>query len=147
MKGHLRVQTANPHRLSASFSTCIAALISFALLPSTALAQNGDMNCDGAVDVADIPLFVQALLEDSDFGGCDINRADMNADTLIDGLDTQPFVAALLAPCPPGFALCGAVCVDTLWNGNNCGGCGNICPPLEHCSFGVCEGNCIGCEP
>ena len=58
----------------------------------------GDINCDDTVTVADIPPFVQALLNTGGFGGCDINRADMNMDGLINGRDTQPFVAVLLAP-------------------------------------------------
>jgi hypothetical protein len=42
--------------------------------------------------------------------------------------------------CPPGSAICGGVCTDVLFDGNNCGACGNQCAPLEHCSFGFCEG-------
>jgi hypothetical protein len=113
-----------------------------------ALALPGDMNCDGAVNVADIPLFVDALLATGSFGGCDISRADMNADALIDGRDTQPFVAALMTPtCPDGLTMCGGVCVDLMWDGNNCGACGNQCAPLEYCSLGQCWGTCVGCEP
>ena len=36
--------------------------------------------------------------------------------------------------------------VDLMWDGLNCGACGFQCQPLEHCSWGVCEGTCIGCE-
>lgn len=57
----------------------------------------GDLNCDDDVTTADIPHFVQALLQ-TGFVGCDINLADMNSDTFIDGRDTQGFVNALLAP-------------------------------------------------
>ncbi|HUN80314.1 MAG TPA: thrombospondin type 3 repeat-containing protein, partial [Phycisphaerae bacterium] len=58
--------------------------------------QRGDMNCDGAITEIDVPLFVQALLNDAAFSGCNINLADVNADTFINGLDIQPFLALLL---------------------------------------------------
>src|SRR5205085_4996462 len=45
----------------------------------------GDMNCDGVVNAEDVPFFIQALLEDPAFGGCNDNRAVMNGDTLLDG--------------------------------------------------------------
>jgi hypothetical protein len=48
--------------------------------------------------------------------------------------------------CGPGTALCGGQCIDVLWDGNNCGACGHQCQPLEFCSWGNCEGTCIGCE-
>src|SRR3989442_658585 len=113
MKRRLKVHPAGPHHLPVSISACIAALISIALLPCTALAQRGDMNCDGTLSAADVPLFIEALVNPGTFGGCDLNRADMNADSVIDGLDIQPFVAALLAPpCPPGLTPCGGTCVD-----------------------------------
>jgi hypothetical protein len=103
------------------------------------MAQSGDMNCDGALNIADIPLFVDALVDTGSFGGCDISRADMNGDTLINGHDTQPFVAALLAgPCPGGSTLCNGVCVNLLWNSQNCGSCGNACPEGLVCQNGSC---------
>ncbi len=107
---------------------------------SPSMAQRGDMNCDGAVNTADIPLFVQALLGTGSFGGCDINRADMNADARVNGLDTQAFAAALLASgCPPG--------TDFNWDALNCGSCGHACQGTEYCSWGECYGVCIGCGP
>ncbi|MBC7853320.1 MAG: hypothetical protein IAF94_07785 [Pirellulaceae bacterium] len=30
---------------------------------------------------------------------------------------------------------------DLMWDGNNCGACGYSCQPLEHCSWGICEGS------
>lgn len=56
----------------------------------------GDMNCDLAVNAADVPLFVQALLNPTGFAGCDITRGDMNSDSQVDGNDIQPFDNALL---------------------------------------------------
>jgi hypothetical protein len=47
--------------------------------------------------------------------------------------------------CPAGTALCGNSCIDILFDGNNCGACGHQCQPLEFCSWGNCEGTCIGC--
>lgn len=58
----------------------------------------GDMDCDGDVDTADVPLFIQALLDPAAFGGCDITRADLNGDSLTDGEDVQPFVASVIQP-------------------------------------------------
>jgi len=58
----------------------------------------GDLNCDGAIDAADLPLFVQALLVADDFAGCDISRADLNEDGVPDGDDVQLFLYALLQP-------------------------------------------------
>ena len=46
---------------------------------------------------------------------------------------------------PPWGDMCGGVCIDILFDALNCGGCGFQCQPLEHCSWGVCEGSCIGC--
>lgn len=56
----------------------------------------GDMNCDGAVNASDQPLFVTALVEPSGFDGCDVNNADMNGDATLDGRDILGFVEALL---------------------------------------------------
>lgn len=56
----------------------------------------GDMNCDGLVNLADVPLFVDALLGTYNVPGCDVNLANMNGDAAIDGLDTQGFVDALV---------------------------------------------------
>jgi len=58
----------------------------------------GDMNCNGSVTVADIPLFIQALLGTPGFPGCDVTRADVNNDGLNNGRDVKPFVALLTAP-------------------------------------------------
>jgi hypothetical protein len=54
----------------------------------------GDLNGDGAVDYADLPLFVQVLL------GMDplrIHLADMNGDGVADGKDIQLFIEAMMA--------------------------------------------------
>jgi len=61
----------------------------------------GDVNCDGAVDLDDVPAFVLALVDpvgyEAAYPNCNIDRADLNADTQRDGADVQNFVD-LLAP-------------------------------------------------
>ena len=57
----------------------------------------GDLNCDLAVDLADVPHFVAAVLATGQTG-CDPDRADMNDDGLINGNDIQPFADRLLSP-------------------------------------------------
>jgi hypothetical protein len=54
----------------------------------------GDVNCDHAVNVDDVPYFVAALI--GGYTGCDITLADMDDSGTADGLDIQPFVSALL---------------------------------------------------
>jgi hypothetical protein len=49
----------------------------------------GDMNCDGAVNLFDVPLFVEALLTPGSFSGCDVMRGDMQSDGKVDGRDVQ----------------------------------------------------------
>ncbi|MFQ5411308.1 MAG: hypothetical protein ACE5EC_03395, partial [Phycisphaerae bacterium] len=59
----------------------------------------GDMNCDGLVDLDDVPLFAQALVDPAGFVPCEgIHRADINGDTFTDGEDVQGFVEMLLVP-------------------------------------------------
>ena len=40
--------------------------------------------------------------------------------------------------CPSGQTFCGATCVDTSRDANNCGGCGHTCPGGSLCGAGVC---------
>ncbi|MCZ6698121.1 MAG: choice-of-anchor D domain-containing protein, partial [Planctomycetota bacterium] len=54
----------------------------------------GDLNRNGAVDLPDIPLFVDLLLDPGAATPEDQDLADMNGDTMNDGLDLQPFVDA-----------------------------------------------------
>jgi len=55
----------------------------------------GDLDCNNAVDLADLPHCIDALLNPGTFSGCDITRADLNSDGLIDGRDLKGFVHAL----------------------------------------------------
>lgn len=44
--------------------------------------------------------------------------------------------------CPAGYTLCGGRCVDTNFDGSNCGGCGNRCNTAKYpglfCWYGRC---------
>ena len=60
-------------------------------------------------------------------------------------------VAALLAiscsksedvPCQPGYALCGATCVRSAVDRQNCGACGRTCGETEACVAGACIPDC-----
>jgi len=41
--------------------------------------------------------------------------------------------------CAPDQTDCNGVCVDTCCNNQNCGSCGNICPPGLTCFEGICD--------
>ncbi len=60
----------------------------------------GDMNCDGAVDNADIDAFVLALLDaagyEQAYPNCRIDNGDTNGDGAVDNGDIDGFVACLL---------------------------------------------------
>jgi hypothetical protein len=62
----------------------------------------GDMNCDQSVDVADIPLFVQAVLSAPGLSTCDSYTANLDASVsasgvpTVDGLDVRMFVDAVV---------------------------------------------------
>ncbi|MCK6485328.1 MAG: agmatine deiminase family protein [Phycisphaerae bacterium] len=59
----------------------------------------GDMNCDGALNSADVAPFALALTDPAAYGlaypGCNLSRGDMNGDTLVDGSDVIGFIDAL----------------------------------------------------
>jgi hypothetical protein len=61
---------------------------------------SGDMNCDGLVDVEDIPLFAQALLTPNgyltDVPACDIVNADVDRNGIADGGDCQKFIELIV---------------------------------------------------
>ena len=60
----------------------------------------GDLNCDGAVDTADIDAFVLALVDPAEYAAafpdCDIMAADLNGDGSVDTADIDGFVAAII---------------------------------------------------
>ncbi len=58
----------------------------------------------------------------------------------------SPFVDASIdlpdvsyTPCPTGFILCGAICINAWGDNANCGGCGRACGTGSSCSSGVCQ--------
>lgn len=61
-----------------------------------------DLNCDDQASIDDLVPFVLALtdpdLYESNYPGCDVERADLNGDGLRDGADIQSFVDALVHP-------------------------------------------------
>lgn len=62
----------------------------------------GDMNCDGAVDIADIEPFSVALIDpdgySASYPSCGLTQGDLNGDSSIDGLDIAEFLRDLMAP-------------------------------------------------
>ena len=67
---------------------------------ATPLAALGDMNCDGAVDTADIDGFVLALVDPAGYAAafpdCDPTLADCNGDGSVDTADIDAVVAAVI---------------------------------------------------
>ena len=51
-----------------------------------------------------------------------------------------PTEGMILTCADAGLADCGGVCVDTLTDPTNCGGCGGVCGPGWSCVSGVCLG-------
>jgi hypothetical protein len=64
-------------------------------------ARMGDMNCDCKLDIADLPPFVQALLDPAAyavaFPACPAGNGDLNGDTVVNAADVAGF-ADLLVP-------------------------------------------------
>ncbi len=60
----------------------------------------GDLNCDGAVDAADIEPFVEALVNPNGYSarypGCDARLADLNGDGVVDAFDIAPFIQLMI---------------------------------------------------
>jgi hypothetical protein len=60
---------------------------------------NGDVNCDGSVDTADIDAFLLAFLNPSGYAAayphCDISTADINGDNAVDSADIDGIVACI----------------------------------------------------
>ncbi|NLF29331.1 MAG: hypothetical protein GX591_00420 [Planctomycetes bacterium] len=68
------------------------------LVPSGGLV--GDVNCDGAIDTADIDPFVMALVNPDGYAAtypdCDLQLADCNGDGVVDTADIDAFVALIV---------------------------------------------------
>jgi len=90
---------------AARFAASNVGQIIFNITLPAAPACAGDLDCDNDRDVADIPHFIQALIDPAGYTathpGCDINRANLNADAAINGRDIAAFTALLVGgPCP-----------------------------------------------
>ncbi len=100
--------TINPPGTASPVSGAITALTQASFQITVSVGPDlGDMNCDAAVNVGDIPHFVQALVAPDGYSAdhdgdphpaCDINLADVNQDTSVDGGDIDAFVTLLLSP-------------------------------------------------
>lgn len=64
--------------------------------PSPCAHALGDVNCDSAVNAADIPEFIAALI--GNYTGCDISLADMDLSGIVNGGDIPLFVQAITGP-------------------------------------------------
>jgi hypothetical protein len=61
----------------------------------------GDANCNGLVDLDDVPTFVAGLLDSGNVNGCAAGAIDVNDDGLLNGGDVSPFVdCVLVGGCP-----------------------------------------------
>jgi hypothetical protein len=69
------------------------------LLPPT---SQGDLNCDGVVDTADVDPFVLALVDPAGYSAqypeCDLLRADCNGDGVVNAFDIDGFIELLPSP-------------------------------------------------
>ena len=64
------------------------------------VTRPGDTNCDGLVNIDDVPAMALALLDpdgfEAEYPGCDLGRADLDQSGVVDGRDIQLFVDLLL---------------------------------------------------
>lgn len=78
--------------------------ITFNITLPVAPACAGDLDCDDDRDAADIPHFVQALIDPAGYTAghaCSIDRANLNGDGNTDGRDIAAFAALLIGgACP-----------------------------------------------
>ena len=81
------------------------AVITFTVATGPAICQ-GDANCDGQINYADINPFVKALGSlsawQAQFPACPWQNLDINSDSLVNYADINPFVVKLgsTGPCP-----------------------------------------------
>lgn len=82
---------ANVDASDASFSFTVGSVISL-----------GDMNCDGSVNLGDVPAMAEALVDPAayaiNYPTCDPLNGDFADDDVLTGADIAGFVSALLAP-------------------------------------------------
>lgn len=100
----LRVLNAQPADSGAFHCVVTNGCGSSATRPAniTISAMLGDLNCDCAVNSADVTQVVLALVDPAGYvathPNCDINAADINRDGRVDGRDVRYFIALLRAP-------------------------------------------------
>lgn len=62
----------------------------------------GDLNCDGSLNLVDVQPFILALIDPAGYWDrypeCDLDLADLNSDGSIDLTDVEPFVELLIGP-------------------------------------------------
>ncbi len=132
----------------------------------------GDMNCDGAINGLDIPLFVNCLLgtncnlnlvdcDGNPGNGCETNlNTNVNhcgacgqACSIANGTAACVGGACTVGSCDSGYANCDGNaangCEAELFSDpNHCGNCGVVCPGRPHagptCEQGLCGFECVG---
>lgn len=62
--------------------------------------QPGDVNCDGAVNAADVAPFTNAVIGQTPCPNCYLNKADTDGSGAVDALDIRPFIDRLLEVLP-----------------------------------------------
>ncbi|MFQ5424337.1 MAG: FG-GAP repeat domain-containing protein [Phycisphaerae bacterium] len=99
-RGGLGVEEALQHS-----ADNVTRLIRVSVLQVGSTPVPGDLNCDAAVDPADIAPFALALTDPAGyaaaFPNCPVGNADTSGDGLVDGRDLAPFVGLLLNGAPP----------------------------------------------
>lgn len=89
---------------ASGFTAANVGSINFNITLPAGPACAGDLECDDDRDAADIPHFVQALIDPAGYTGshaCLIERANLNGDGTIDGRDVAAFAALLIGgSCP-----------------------------------------------
>ncbi len=71
-----------------------------------------------------------------------ISRSPATAPLLFNAT-TAPANVTTNVTCPAGQTFCNGTCTDTSIDAQNCGACGNKCPPESTCIDGTCSSPCL----